>query len=56
LVTLSTERGMITLPVLVTAMADDVVFVPTHSAGSSVHSSLGIRAGDAVRITVGGAA
>ena len=55
-VTISTARGSLTMPLLVTSMVDDVVFVPTNSNGSTVLSTLGAHAGDVVRISAGGAA
>ena len=39
--TLSTERGSITLPAQVADLPDNVVWVPECSQGSSVHQSLG---------------
>lgn len=39
--TLSTERGSITLPAQIADLPDDVVWVPECSQGSSVHQSLG---------------
>ena len=49
-VTVSTERGSITLPLAVTEMADRVVWVPTNSPGSTVHASLGVTSGAVVTI------
>ncbi|TDE91718.1 NADH-quinone oxidoreductase subunit G [Occultella glacieicola] len=43
--------GDIVLPVLPTPMGDDVVWLPQHSPGSSVHRTLGATAGAAVRLT-----
>ncbi len=40
-VTVSTERGSITLPALITEMPDDVVWLPTNSPGSTVRRTLG---------------
>ncbi|WP_162907770.1 molybdopterin-dependent oxidoreductase, partial [Allorhizocola rhizosphaerae] len=40
-VTVSTERGSITLPALVTDMPDDMVWLPTNSPGSTVRRTLG---------------
>ena len=54
-VTVSTDRGAITLPVRVTEMVDHVVWLPLASKGSRVHDQLGARPGDVVRIS-GGAA
>jgi len=55
-VTVRTDRGEVTLPLTVTPdMADGVVWLPTYSPGSHVHSALGATAGDVVRIGAGGA-
>ncbi|WP_159791699.1 NADH-quinone oxidoreductase subunit G [Puerhibacterium puerhi] len=50
LVTVSTDRGGITLPVQVTPMVDHVVWLPLASAGCRVHDALGAAPGDVVRI------
>jgi len=50
MVTVSTDRGAITLPLEVTEMPDRVVWVPTHSPGSHVRRSLAGSAGAVVRI------
>jgi NADH-quinone oxidoreductase subunit G len=59
-VTVSTERGSITVPAFVTAMVDDVVWLPTRSVGSEIHRTLGVVPGAVVRVTAvepqGGAA
>ena len=55
-VTVATDRGSITLPLLVTAMPDAVVWIPTNSEGSHVARTLGVAPGALVRITAGGAA
>jgi NADH-quinone oxidoreductase subunit G len=55
-VTVSTRRGAVTLPLVVTAMPDRVVWLPTRSAGSAVRSELGAEAGTVVRLARGGAA
>ncbi|MDH6196611.1 NADH-quinone oxidoreductase subunit G [Mycobacterium frederiksbergense] len=49
-VTVSTERGSITLPLSVTDMPDRVVWLPTNSPGSAVHRQLGVTAGAVVSI------
>lgn len=49
-VTVSTGRGAVTLPLVVTAMADRVVWVPTNSPGCAVHASLGATSGALVTI------
>jgi NADH-quinone oxidoreductase subunit G len=41
-VSVSTDAGVITLPLVVSALADDVVWVPAHSPGSSVLNDLGV--------------
>ena len=41
------------LPLVITDLPDDVVWVPTNSAGSSIHRDLGVGAGAVVRIGVG---
>jgi NADH-quinone oxidoreductase subunit G len=51
-VTVTAERGSITLPLAVTEMADQVVWVPQYSPGSHVHDSLGL-AGDVVTVQAG---
>ncbi len=54
-VTVSTSVGAITLPLVVTEMADGVVWVPTNSAGSAVRTMLGAGSGDVVAIRTPGA-
>ncbi|HEX3823002.1 MAG TPA: NADH-quinone oxidoreductase subunit G [Mycobacteriales bacterium] len=53
-VTVSTDRGSITLPLAITALPDQVVWLPTCSAGSHVHSMLGAGSGAVVRLSAGG--
>jgi NADH-quinone oxidoreductase subunit G len=48
--TVSTNRGAISLPAFVIPMVDDVVWVPTRSQGSEVHRALGVGAGAVVRV------
>ncbi|HEY3683535.1 MAG TPA: NADH-quinone oxidoreductase subunit G [Streptosporangiaceae bacterium] len=50
-VTVRSARGAITLPAVVTAMPDRVVWVPANSEGSAVHRDLGAGAGETVKIT-----
>ena len=50
MVMVSTGRGSITLPLVVTDMPDRVVWLPTNSAGSAVRRDLGAIAGEVVRI------
>nr|MBA2552289.1 molybdopterin-dependent oxidoreductase [Geodermatophilaceae bacterium] len=49
-VTVTGRHGSITLPLVVTAMVDRVVWVPMKSAGSAVRSGLGAVPGDIVQI------
>lgn len=49
-VTVSTERGAVTLPVEITDMVDGVVWLPVNSAGSAVHATLGVIVGQPVAI------
>jgi NADH-quinone oxidoreductase subunit G len=48
--TVRTDAGAITLPVVVTDMPDRVVWLPTNSAGSQVHVHLGVSGGSLVSI------
>ncbi len=50
LVTVSTDRGAITLPLELTDMDDGVVWLPLNSPGSAVHQTLGVTAGAVVSI------
>jgi NADH-quinone oxidoreductase subunit G len=54
-VTVSTDVGSLTLPLIVTAMPDGVVWLPANSDRSTPRASLGAGHGDVVRIS-GGAA
>ncbi|MEU5842657.1 NADH-quinone oxidoreductase subunit G [Rhodococcus sp. NPDC047139] len=54
--TVSTERGSITLPLVFDDLPDRVVWLPTASPGSMVHIDLGVTAGDVVRIRGGATA
>jgi NADH-quinone oxidoreductase subunit G len=55
-VTVSTDRGSVTLPLLVADLPDRVVWLPTNSDGSTVRATLGVDAGAVVDIrTTGGA-
>ncbi|SCL24389.1 NADH dehydrogenase subunit G [Micromonospora nigra] len=51
-VTVGTDRGALTLPVVITEMPDGVVWLPTNSPGSTVRRSLGAASGSVVRISV----
>jgi NADH-quinone oxidoreductase subunit G len=50
LVTVSTDRGAITLPVAITEMVDHVVWLPLASRGCRVHAQLGAAPGDVVHV------
>ena len=52
-VAVTTDRGEITLPLVITPMPDHVVWVPTNSIGSRVRSTLGVDAGAVVGISAG---
>jgi NADH-quinone oxidoreductase subunit G len=49
--TVSTDRGQITLPLAVTPMPDGVVWLPSNSSGSAVRATLGAGNGDVVTIS-----
>jgi NADH-quinone oxidoreductase subunit G len=55
LLTVSTDRGSVTLPLVVTDLPDRVVWVPTNSVGSAVRRDLGAGWGSVVRLSAGGA-
>ncbi len=55
LVTVSTDRGSITLPLVLADLPPRVVWLPTRSPGSAVRRSLGADAGSVVRIAAAGA-
>ncbi|SNV24805.1 NADH-quinone oxidoreductase chain 3 [Dermatophilus congolensis] len=50
---ISTDTGSIELPLIVTDMVDNVVWVPANSGGSQVHTMLGASAGDVVHLAAG---
>jgi NADH-quinone oxidoreductase subunit G len=52
-VTVSTDRGSITLAGLVDELPDGVVWVPQRSGGRSIHRDLGVGSGAVVRIEGG---
>jgi NADH-quinone oxidoreductase subunit G len=52
-VTVSTDRGGITLPAAITDLPRQVVWLPTNSPGSTLRRSLGVTAGAVVRLTAG---
>jgi NADH-quinone oxidoreductase subunit G len=49
-VTVSTDRGTITLPLAITEMVDGTVWLPLNSPGSAVYPQLGVGAGSVVSI------
>ncbi|MDI9949815.1 NADH-quinone oxidoreductase subunit G [Rhodococcus sp. IEGM 1305] len=49
-VTVTTERGAVTLPLVITDMPDRVVWLPLNSPGSAVYPQLAARAGDVVNV------
>ncbi|WP_024286886.1 NADH-quinone oxidoreductase subunit G [Cellulomonas sp. KRMCY2] len=49
-ITVRTEAGQVTLPLVVTSMPDGVVWVPTASVGSMVRSTLRVDAGSVVDV------
>ncbi|MBC7307644.1 MAG: NADH-quinone oxidoreductase subunit G, partial [Dietzia sp.] len=49
-VTVRTDRGQVTLPLVVTPMPDGVVWLPQNSTGSTVRPTLGVDAGAVVRV------
>jgi NADH-quinone oxidoreductase subunit G len=51
--TVSTDRGSVTVPFVIADLPDRVVWLPTMSAGCHVAESLGAVAGDVVRIAAG---
>ena len=54
LVTVSTPRGAISLPLAITEMPDRVVWLPLKSPGSAVAATLRASIGDVVAISPGG--
>jgi NADH-quinone oxidoreductase subunit G len=55
LITVSTDRGSITLPLVLADLPDRVVWLPTRSTGSAVRRTLGADHGSVVRIAAAGA-
>ena len=51
-VTVSTDRGSVTLPLALTEMPDQVVWLPLNS-GAPVHARLGVTTGAVVGIEAG---
>jgi NADH-quinone oxidoreductase subunit G len=52
-VTVSTDRGGITLPAAITDLPLRVVWLPTNSPGSTLRRSLGVTSGAVVRLSAG---
>ena len=55
-VTVSGATGSVTLPVRVTTMPDQVVWLPMRSPGSEVRTDLGTGPGGVVRLSAGSVA
>ena len=55
-VTVSTDRGSLTLPLVIVDLPDDVVWVPTRTAGAHVRTDLAAAHGSPVTLAKGGAA
>lgn len=53
--TISSAAGSITLPVLITEMPDDVVWIPENSVGSQVRRSLAVGYGQTISLREAGA-
>ncbi|MDP3971621.1 MAG: NADH-quinone oxidoreductase subunit G [Candidatus Nanopelagicales bacterium] len=53
-VEVSTDRGEVALPLVLTEMPDGVVWIPANSVGSEVYRELGTVEGRLVRIAAGG--
>jgi NADH-quinone oxidoreductase subunit G len=51
--TVSTDRGSVSVPVVIAEMPDGVVWLPTNSAGCAVRSQLAAGTGSVVRLTAG---
>jgi NADH-quinone oxidoreductase subunit G len=51
--TVGTDRGSVSVPVVVAEMPDGVVWLPTNSAGCAVRSQLAAGNGSVVRLTAG---
>jgi len=54
-VTVTGERGSITLPVVLTEMPDQVVWLPMRSPGSEIRNELGTAPGGVVGLSAAGA-
>jgi NADH-quinone oxidoreductase subunit G len=53
--TVSTDRGSVTLPLVIGALPDDVVWLPTRSHAAHVRTDLVAQHGSRVRLAKGGA-
>jgi NADH-quinone oxidoreductase subunit G len=53
LISVSTDRGTVTLPLAITDLPDQVVWLPTCSPGSHVQAMLGASGGAVVTVAVG---
>ena len=53
--TVTTDHGSVTLPVAITDMPNNTVWLPTSSQGSELHQTLRVTGGDLVRLSTGGA-
>jgi NADH-quinone oxidoreductase subunit G len=53
LITVSSDRGDISLPAAITDLPPQVVWLPTNSPGSTVRRSLGVTSGAVVRLSAG---
>jgi NADH-quinone oxidoreductase subunit G len=49
-ISVSTAHGTVTLPAVITAMPDRVVWLPTNSVGSAVRADLGVEPGGVVAV------
>src|SRR5262249_34424069 len=54
--TVSTDRGELTLPLSIVDLPERVVWLPANAAGSGVHRTPGVTAGAVVAIRAGGGA
>ena len=50
-VSVATDRGPLVLPVVIDALPDRVVWLPTNARGCAVRATLGAASGDVVRLT-----
>jgi len=55
-VTVSTDRGSVTLPYAIADLPDRVVWLPAMSEGCHVHEQLGVTSGAIVKLAPGGSA